>query len=107
MNVAVEAIDIHPRIGTPESVYGDEACSLFLTLTSRHAVCFRTFCGVSLFAQVCILKNKFINCFQFSPVPFQRKPLEGLQVQSPETSLRKRSAPIYDNFLSLLAPHEE
>ena len=54
MNVAVEAIDIHPRIGTPESVYGDEACSLFLTLTSRHAVCFRTFCSVSLFAQVCI-----------------------------------------------------
>ena len=33
--------------------------------------------------------HKFINCFQFSPVPFQRKPLEGLQVQSPETSMRK------------------
>ena len=31
------------------------------------------------------------NCFQFSPVPFKRKPLEGLQVQIPETSMGKSS----------------
>ena len=27
-----------------------------------------------------------INCSQFLPVPFQIKPFEGLQVQSPETT---------------------
>ena len=40
------------------------------------------------------LINKQMNCFQFSPVPFRRKPLERLQAQSPGTSMRKRSAPV-------------
>ena len=38
--------------------------------------------------------------FQFLPVPFQRKPLEGLQVQSPETSMRKRGAPVKTQTLN-------
>lgn len=38
MNVASEAIDIHPRIGTPEGVYGDEACQLLVALTRRHVL---------------------------------------------------------------------
>ena len=42
----------------------------------------------------CIIVINIKNRFQFSPVPFLRKPLEGLQVQSPETSMRKRSASV-------------
>ena len=52
-----------------------------------------------------IIINKLINCFQFSPVSFQRKPLEGLQVQSPETSMRERSAPTEFRTLDLLMQH--
>ena len=55
--------------------------------------------------QCITFKQININCFQFSPVSFQRKPLDGLQVQSPETSMRKRSAPAefrtYATFLAV------
>ena len=69
------------------------ACTLFvILLTQAHVprVLVLLTCQ-ELF--IIIIINKLVNCFQFSPVPSQRKPLEGLQVQSPETSMRKRSAP--------------
>ena len=48
-----------------------------------------------------IALNKLINSLHFSPVSFQRKPLERLQIQNPETSMKKRSAPVETLTLDL------